>query len=423
MKQLSNEKNCKVLAASDVKSKTRETMICRSGFFQGMHGEVQVSKSDLDSMVAKYKEVRGEPQNEFDYAPLLKDHIRATDNVLGRLLVEGLEVRPWKKLKGIQEFGLFGVLRIDDEDALQKVNDGLYANVSVTFDEEFEIIEVSFVAVEAARGSIVLSKGEKKMKKNQKKLAKPASKQTALSLAVTNARTVRAQSLAALSTNVKSLSAQLTELNAQSQSIQLAMKVGQTKNRFVDFIKQGKMNPAEMMKLDIASLSMLPETALSAVLQSYDSRTPSADIYQFGQAASDKNIVTDMSPAKMREAIALQKSGKKTKSLSAEEVPAEKKELSDSEKADMEKMMKSYAMGEDEFKKCLSDMEEISKKVGEIMSKFSAMNTDVEKMSADDEKAKEDEKLAAEKDSEEDEKLAAADDEDEDETKNKEKGE
>lgn len=413
MKTLNNLKNCKVLAAGDSKSKVKPTLLCHTGVFQGMYGEVEVTLDMLQGMVEKYKECRSEPVNEFDYAPILKDHFRQADNVLGRLLLDGLEVRNWKVKNSKQEFGLFGNIRIDDEEALEKVNKGLYANVSVTFDENtLEIVEVSFVAVEAARGSIVLSKGETNMKRKQKKLSASGTKQTALSLAVVSHRTTRGTSLAAHSGNLKSLSAQVTELVTQANAISLSIKTGQVKNRFVDFIKQGKMNPAELLKIDAQSLAMLPETALSAVLTSYETRPVSKDAFQFGQS-TDQTVTTDLSPEKLREAIKLQRAGKGTKSLAGEEKVEDKDKDSmsaeDTEKA--KEMMKSYAMDEESFKKCLSDMDEVTKKLGDIMGKITAMGGDVEKMQADDKDAADKEKLAAEED--EKEALAAGDEEDE----------
>lgn len=411
MQKLNYLKSCKILAAGD-KSNLKPTLLCHTGKFQGMFGPVEVTLQDLQKMVSKYTEVRGEPANEFDYAPILKDHVRAADNTVGRLMLEGLEVKPWKTKNSVQEYGLYGNLRIDDEVALEKVNKGLYANVSVTFDEDtLEIMEVSFVAVEAARGSIVLSKGEKTMKRKTKALSQSGAKQSALSLAVTAHRTTRATSLAAHSGNLKSLSAQVTELVTKSNAIALSIKTGQVKNRFVDFIKQGKMNPVELLKLDPASLSQLPEVALSAVFSSYDARTPSKDIFQFGQS-SEKSVVVEISHEKMREAIKLQKTGKGVKSLAAgEEKVEDDKKLSAEDQEKAKEMMKSYSMSEDEFKKCLEDMDAVSKQLSGVMEKITAMGGDVEKMQADDKKSDEVEKLAAEED--EKESLAAADDEDE----------
>lgn len=415
MKNLTH-KSFKVSLASG-EGKVRRALICRTGTFKGIFGQVTVTREMLLAMVDKYKLARAEPANENDYAPILKNHVRDVENVCGRLLPENMSVENWKVVDSRQEFGLYADLRIDEDDALAKVKSGKYAHLSVTFDDETnEIEEVSFVPVEAARGAIVLAKGDTMKKKKQ--LA-AGGKKTSLSLAIANNRKNRVTMLAAHKTQITSLSTELNELVTKSTALSATIKEGQLKNQFVAIVRQGKMNPAELKDLDIKSLSALPATALTAVLKSYESRAVSSDVFQHGQSGQDQSSTSVPDKEKMRELIELQKAGKTSTSLAQGENKDENKtKMTDDEKKEAEKLMKSYSMSEEEMKKCLADMDEISTKMAGLSSSLKAMSDKVDEMESEDKKAEDSEKLAAEED--EKESLASEeDDKDDDEDKDK----
>jgi hypothetical protein len=395
----------------------KKSLLCRTGLFEGMYGSVDVNAEMLQRIADRYNGQRAHPQNENDYAPILTDHIREVDRIKGRVMAD-LSVEDWVNPEtGEVLQGLYGTLRVDNEDAKKKVDDGMYAHLSITFDDEqdYELFEVSFVAVEAARGSIVLKKGETMGVKNG--LAALSQRHKALAAAMSESRTKRKTVLAKLIKSKTELLKEAESLATQAKGISLTVKAGQLKTQFADFIKAGKMNPAEMKELDFTELAAMSEKQLKIVLSGYDKRAVSTDVFQYGQEGEAAQAdAVKMTPEKMREAISLQKSGKKAPSLAEGEgaatPPAPKKEGEQSESA------KAYSMAEEEWKKCMEDISGIHTKLSEVVEKIKGMGADVESLASDDEKEKESqEKLAAE---DAEDKALASDDPENNKDKNKE---
>jgi hypothetical protein len=318
-------------------------------------------------------------------------------------LAQGISVEEWKEVDGVMEFGLYGDLRIDDAEAQVNVDSGKYAQLSISFDEETgELFEVSFVAVEAARGAIVLAnKPQGGNRMSTKLLAQLQTKHTALKSAVGDNRKKRKTALSALMKEAVDLQKEIVALELKSKEIALTVKTGQIKGKFHEFIKGGKMSPAELKAMDVKTLATLSDSALGIVLSSYDARQVSTDVYQYGQK-SDKKVVVDLSPAKMREAMKLQKSGKGV-ALAAEDDKEDKnkddKNLSEGEE---DKDKKDAPMSQDDLKACLAEMESHHGKLSEAISKMKELCEGVKSLSEDEEKDEQSELAAAEKEEKED---------------------
>lgn len=401
------------LADVPTDSMVKRALLCRTGEFDGMFGPVVVDEDRLVALMEKYQAVRAAPANQNDYAPILLDHERKVENVKGRLLPDGLEVKPWKEIDGVTEMGLFGDLRIDDPEARANVESGKYAHLSISYDEDSnEIFEVSFCAVEAARGSIVLSKKEFQGGINmnlEAKLSTLSMKHKALSAVVKASRKNRSVALAALLTKKADLQKEIETLLARSAELTTATKTAQLKARFAEIIRAGKMNPVELKQIDMKELVGLSQAQLKMVFSSYDNRAVSTDVYQFGQTSAEQSLKSKMTPEKMREAIKLQRSGKGAtlsegdEDMGMDEESPEKKKLAEEDKKKMDEM-KSFSMGKEEWDKCLEEMTGVHSKLSECVEKMKSMGMDVEKMSAEEKDDEKKEMAAQEEPKHEEEK-------------------
>ncbi|RYZ81636.1 MAG: hypothetical protein EOP06_23165 [Proteobacteria bacterium] len=221
----------------------RRGLLCREGTFEGMFGEVTVTRDLLNGIAERYNRLKKKAQNKNDFAPILTDHVREVDRIKGRILTP-LETAAWiDPDTGKELLGLYGPLRVDKKDAQASVDDGTYAHLSISFDEEsFELYEVSFVAVEAATGSMVLSKKNSEGgKMNLKvKLASLSKKHSALAAQLKSNRTTRSLALKAIATKKNEALAEATAIQTQISSLALSIKSGQLKSEFSKFVLAGK---------------------------------------------------------------------------------------------------------------------------------------------------------------------------------------
>lgn len=385
----------------------KPTLLCRTGIFDGLYGQVKVNKERLEALAARYKEIRSTPANENDYAPILLDHNRSVELVMGRLLPEGLEVREWREVDGEMQFGLYGNLRVDDEAARKKVESGKYAHVSISYDEETnEIQEVSFVAVEAARGSIVLKQGEKQMSTElESKHSRLTQRHKALAAVVKGARATRKAALSQLVAKKSEIEKELSAALAKANEAGSAIKTGQIKARLASFVRQGKMSPVELKKIDVKGLVALNESALKYVLDSYESRAVSTDALVFGQSNDQVPSVEPKDKEAMRRAMAAQKKGvalsdeDKKKLADEDDEDGEKKKL-----AEADKEVKSYAMDEEAYSKCMADVTDVHSKLSGVMDHLKKMAEAVDEMAESEDEQEKKEMAAEEADKEGDEK-------------------
>jgi hypothetical protein len=314
------------LASGAGASLFKKTLLCRTGTFMGAWGPIEITKERLERLSARYNLQRGKPQNENDYAPALINHNRDVELIKGRLMA-GLVVAPWTNPEtGVEEQGMFGDLRIDrDQD---KVESGQYSQVSLGFDEETdEIYEVSFVAVEAARRSQVLGQGDGSMEL-QKQLDEANGRLQKLSAGVKTRRDARKAIVLAASVAVAPMEADIGALLSLIDAGRKKIKTVMLTSQLRGFVLTGKMPKAEFDGLKIEELADLPEAGLRALLGAYEKRSVSVHVRQFGQAGGGDGkaaIAAGASPAAVREAIALQQSGKKGARLDAGDDDAAKK--------------------------------------------------------------------------------------------------
>jgi hypothetical protein len=393
---------------SETQAMYRKAILCKTGKWDGANGEVEVTVDLLQGLADNYNAERANALNKNDYAPILVDHNRQVDLVKGRLDTSRMPLTIEKLSDG--SFGLIGELRIDNQWAQQCVDDGTYAQLSLSFDDEkMEIYEVSFVAVEAARRSQVLSKGDKKMGKK--------SKLVALSLVNSVVASNREVSLGIVK-GVKTTSAGVTSLKAELANVQTAIKTAGLKSLFHGLMREGKMSKAEFSKINLKTLSALDTTAIKAVTDAYTGRKPSSDIVQFGQSGA-KPKHSELSSAEFRKLRDQQlAAGKKgVKNLEAGE--DKKDEDKEGKKEDLSSDKDtSESLGQDDVSdleamltKCLEALKPLSESLESIQSYAKKLQVDdkkEEELASGDDESDEDEKdskdMSAEDDKDENEK-------------------
>lgn len=389
----------------------KKTLLCRTGQFSGMFGPVTVTSEMLSGLAEKYNKDRSNPQNENDYAPILKDHERKVDNVLGRLMAD-LYVEDWSNPEnGEVELGLYGNLRIDDEEAKKNVESGKYAHVSISFDEEtLELYEVSFVSVEAARRSIILShkQGEENMSKNvELRLSTLAQKHHALAATIQAGRQKRKVALGKLTGAKEGTETSFKAVETALKEMSQALKTAQVKAKMLGFVQAGKMTPAELKELDLVSLSALDAKTMGIVLSSYEKRPVSPDVVQFGQSGGKLQTKDVTNKEAMREAIELQRAGKKA-NVSLSVVPDEDKEkeagdkklAADGMNKEGEHKEEHMGMDHEEFAKVLAQMEACHSQLKDLHAKLSEMHKASGELAEGEDKDEKEEKqhLAADED-------------------------
>lgn len=400
-------------------SVVRRVLACYTGVFEGMYGEVAVTEEILQGLADRYNLEKANPPNENAYAPILTDHVREVDRIKGRLL-SGLTVEPWlNPSSNEQAMGLYGWMRIDDAEAIQKVDQGSYAHVSISFDEEsFELFEISFVAVEAARGAMVLSKKNSLGGKMElsKKYASLSQKHKALAAEMKAARTRRALGFKKIQAKKEEVIKDITALKTRIEAVSLKLKTSQLSSQLKSFVRQGKMNPAELSTLDVAKLATIPGDALTHVLAAYEARPVSTDVFQYGQTGSALGLTGEpKTKAEMAEAIKLQRAGK-TVSLAGERVSEGAPVDEVKPKLEGEEPEKKKPIDASDLKDTLAEMDDLHCKMGEAMDKMKSLGEETEKIEDGDKKDEE-----HQLDGDEGDDMSAADDEDDDKKKKEEK--
>lgn len=229
----------------------------------------------------------------------------------------------------------------------------------------------------------------------EKKLSTLSHKHKALATALVDARTKRKAKLSKFVAKTADLKKEATALELKAKEISMTVKTAQLKAQFSKFVGQGKMNPVEIKEMDFTALASLPDTAVVVLLSSYDKRSVSKDVFQYGQSGKNEITNAEMTPEQMRKAMELQKSGKKLVALAEEP----KEEPKDEPKKEDDKELKSYALAEEDWKKCMESLTEVTSKLSAIGEKVKEVQGEAEEMSAAEDKDEEQEKkLASEED-------------------------
>ncbi len=302
----------------------KKALILFEGTFEGMFGQITITPDFLQVMVERFNREFANPKNMFDYPPILVDHNRSADLVKGRL-TGPLELQTWSDPRdGQEKVAMFGDIRIDDEDAQGKVIKGQYAHMSLSFDDDIEnlaeIFELSFVAVEAARGAQALQQGEENMSAELKQSLESANKK--VKRLKKKAQTKRTALLAACTSLMKNLEAMnVDKMTEELKSTITNLKTGVVKSQFSACVKEGRLSKADFDKLEISKIALMPADSRAVVLASYKSRPVSADLVQHGMSGAKPVTDSDvkLSASQMRAAIAAQKNGK---ALAADDQPS-----------------------------------------------------------------------------------------------------
>ncbi|MFV8250237.1 hypothetical protein [Bdellovibrio bacteriovorus] len=327
----------KLAAGEKTGSLYKRAMICRTGDFVGIYGEVTVTKEMLEKIAEKYNRERANPQNENDFAPLQVDHNTSADVTKGRVMadmeVKQIDPELLGESEGTVIWGLFATIRVDNEEAIEKVESGEYANLSIFFnDETFEVMEVSFVGVEGARRSIILShkipsKGESMDFQKAYEAQKKKNKRVMTALGAVKKSGVMKG--VALSAAFKQSKTELVALQSGIEKVLTKFKATALGIELKHLVRLGKMTPAELKEMNIEELAAMPENAQKVVLSSYQKRAASTDMVQHGQSGAKPVKLATSDRSAMRAAIKAQKNGVK---LSAEE--QEKAALGDGSSGD-----------------------------------------------------------------------------------------
>lgn len=302
----------------------KRALILFEGTFHGQFGEVKITPDFLGVMQERFNREFANPKNMFDYPPILVDHDRKADLIKGRL-VGPIDMELWEDPRdGVTKMALWSDVRVDDEDAQGKVIKGQYAHLSLSFDDDInnlaEIFELSFVAVEAARGAQALQKGEEMSVDLQKNLDSAKSKITVLKAKAKTRRTVLLAACASLSQNLEAMTADHKKGTEGLKDMVTNLKMTVVTSQLKACVKEGRLSKADFDKLDVGKISEMEPSAQSVILSSYQTRPISTDLIQHGMSGakplSEKGI--QLTDGQMKKAIALQRQGK---TFAADDMP------------------------------------------------------------------------------------------------------
>lgn len=383
------------LAAGDAPGKgeplRRRAILCRTGSWEGMFGPVEITKEKLEAIAARYNRERENPINENDYAPILVDHERKADLIKGRVDISGAQLSV-EVISGSEEsaiYGLFADLRVDDEDAISKVLKGVYAQISISFNEEtFELYEVSFVAVEAARRSIVLNKGDGNVD------IKTLTQQVAnLQQRMTDGASARKALCQNMGASIQSANTLLEEVKGKVQDSVLSLKTSALSATFKGFVKQGKMSKAEFDKVDLKALSSMDPNSLKVVLGSYESRPVTANLGQVGRSGQqpiDDKALKTLSKSSMKEAMDAQRKGVNLKAPNLEDGEEDESALENGDEDNGgDEATPADAPSFKEVEKVIEDLNALEGQVSKFGELYKSLKETLEKLSKLDEQKQE----------------------------------
>jgi len=370
----------------------KRTLICHTGLFDAMYGPVEITKDKLDRVATRYNEQHLSVQNDADYAPVLVDHMRQADLIKGRVMPD-LEVDKWTDPDdGTEGWGLYGTLRIDDEDAKNKVEGAngqnkKYAHVSMSFDDErtYELFEVSFVAVEAARRAIVLSNGGKPMSTELQAQLKAAElKRKQLAKRMKEKHAVRKAAHLALGENMTAADKDTADLSAGVMELVTKMKTSSLQATFKNFVREGRLTKAEFDKLEFADLAAMGAKSLKAILGSYASRPVSADVRQHGQTGAQPMTTQNLSAADMRALAKAQKEGKAAPTNLAEGEDPDPKAADKGKEGKGKEGGSESEMGYDDMEEVIKHCEGLGEIAEKLKGKLKKLSEDTKKLTEED---------------------------------------
>jgi len=394
-------KQIKLQSGESGPSLIKHALIVFEGTHQGMFGPVTLSKDFLKIMVDRFNREFANPKNENDYPPLLRDHSRSVEDVLGRMLPP-LVLEDFENPRtGETVAAIFGDLRIDDADAQAKVLSGKYSQVSLSFDDDpnnlGEIFESSIVAVEAARGSQILTQGENM--DLAAKLSQSQSKVTSLKAKLSTKAILIKETRKSLSLTLKSADTQAKELGDEIATTVASLRIGVVKAQLKGYVKEGKLTKAEFDKIDLKAIATAGKATQDVLLSAYAGRTVSTDVEQIGSTDSkpldEKSTKKQLSAADTRELVKAQRENRKPvlSQVVNLNVDDEKEDvvLTDDNK---EKDVADSNMTMDDIEDALTKLEGLSAMRAKLTESISRLSETLKSLQDDDDKDNEEEEVA-----------------------------
>lgn len=354
----------------------RPVMLIYVGEFQSMDGPVTVTEEMVTRLVANHNArlLKAKlPSGEVDLKccpPVQLDHSVAATHTVGRVV--GELVAQETEVEGVMRKAVFSKVRILGRENVEKIVDGRWTHVSVGCDfDQGQLNELSITPFPAAASASLLSKknlstggtmDKEKMKKHlmevqkmsaedaDKKLAEmPEDEKTKLAAEVdenekkmaADAEKAEKDRLAAEEKDKEAKLALKTNFTRLAGGLKKGMIAVQTEAktaslgaRLSRLQSESKITPAERKKMNIAELAAKPESELSAMLSTYESREPVLDtrVYSTQKAEKIKDVTEKYRLAKMELEVRMAMPSKRTeaqKALSrlAEEEKTEKTKL------------------------------------------------------------------------------------------------
>ena len=141
--------------ANSTAQNERRALLCYTGKFDSMDGEVEITPDHLKRLVENHNarlKALGSQVKITDYPPVQLDHSTSAEHTVGRL------VGPLELGTHDGQVAMFGHLRILGSDNLERVNDGRWSNLSIGADlDSGELQEISITPFPAARKACLLS--------------------------------------------------------------------------------------------------------------------------------------------------------------------------------------------------------------------------------------------------------------------------
>ena len=383
----------------------KRSLIVFEGEFVGMNGPIKVSPELLELMVNRFNREFENPKNEHDYPPLLVDHNPSADLIKGRLLPP-LVIEDWVNPRNNETIkAMFGDIRVDEEEAKEKVIKGQYSHLSISFDDDIdnlgEIFELSFVAVEAARGAQVLKQGEKSMDELAKltaKLSKSNASLTSMRAKKGESRLVRSAAYQSLSMNLEQCSKDAKEIISSLGKTVESLKKNALKSQFTNYVKEGRLSKAEFDKIDLDDVAKMSSGSQKIYLTSFANRPVSPDLFQHGMNGAEPLDSKGMklSSTELRRAMKAQTAGeeytpKGVKLLTSDDERKDEngnpvKAAGDNGDNDDDK---ETALTMDDIEDALSKLEGLVGLADKLSEASSRMSDTLSKLQGDDEKEKE----------------------------------
>lgn len=378
----------------------KRSLIVYEGEFMGMFGPVKITRDMLQVMVERFNREYANPKNEHDYPPLTVDHNASADNTLGRLVPE-LVMEEWVNPRNNEKaMAVFADIRVDDEEAKEKVIKGKYSQLSISFDDDMEnlgeIFEISFVGVEAARGAQVLNKGEVNMDKLvelQKKLDAAKLKFSALLSRSNENRTVRLASYKSLSKNLEEVSEGTKKAVVDLSETIKSLKTNVIKSQLQSYVREGRLGKAEFDKIDVDQIVKMNSESQKVYFSAFKNRPVSPDLFQHGMNGA-KPVGEDgvkVTGAALRKAIKDQKAGKVGQPLANgdDDKEEDKEEMTGDKKKEDMPVQTDLTM--EDIEDALSKLEGLSALTEKVKDASCRMNEILSKLEGSDKEEKEEE--------------------------------